>query len=73
MAIGKKSYLICDGCRKTDLVEVIDFVEIVTATGKILHICEHCISEEKYYCRLCGKIHNDDNPCKRQLEEIEAA
>lgn len=38
-----------------------------------IHICMDCFFDEKYYCRLCGKVHDDLSPCKEMLARTDAA
>lgn len=76
MATYTMTYTVCDGCRRSNLHDDIDFLyqETVRKYGQdvTVDICEDCAENDMYYCRLCRRVHSDDNPCERQLEEIKA-
>lgn len=73
------TYTTCDSCFRVAGtgadVEIVSSQTVSTLFGgtRTIDICAECDEAGKYYCRLCERIHTDDNPCEAQLAEIERA
>jgi len=78
MATRTITYTQCDGCLRSTLDDEIEIVSTKAvprpfSPPKTVALCADCVEAEKYYCRLCDRVHTDDNPCDPQLREIERA
>ncbi len=71
------TYTTCDSCFRVagigNGVEIVSSRTVSTLFGgsRTIDICAECDEAGKYYCRLCARVHADDNPCDAQLREIE--
>jgi hypothetical protein len=73
------TFTTCDSCfRVAGIGADVEIVQTQTVTtlfggSRTIDICSTCDEAGKYYCRLCERVHTDENPCDAQLREIEAA
>ncbi len=58
----------CDGCGREDVPMVESFG--FRWSDRWADICEDCWNAEKYICRLCQRVHDDEHLCdqRKQLE-----
>ncbi len=74
----------CDGCGKTNQDGAVNFRSRHSVRGgpglpddeaRTIDLCEECVQADRYYCRFCGGVHDDDHPCeemRRLNAEVEA-
>jgi hypothetical protein len=73
------TYTTCDSCFRVagigNDVEIVKTQTVPTIFGspRTIDICAECDEAGKYYCRLCDRVHTDDDPCDAQLRELERA
>jgi hypothetical protein len=76
MATRTITYTLCDGCFRDTFCDGIEIAQTrarrphIDNDTQTIDLCIVCVDAEKYYCRLCGTVHSDANPCAAQLREI---
>ncbi|HUW12917.1 MAG TPA: hypothetical protein VM537_24535 [Anaerolineae bacterium] len=75
MSTHARTVIECDGCGRNDLddhVQIIGSREVGSVMWpRTVHICADCKDQDRYICRLCNKVHGDDNPCREQIRARE--
>jgi hypothetical protein len=79
MATRTLTYKVCDGCHLNDAqpnpVEIVSTHTVPGVCGpdRTVDICADCDQAGKFFCHLCARVHDDDNPCDAILRRIERA
>ena len=78
MATRTFNYKECDGCHRSERHHELEFassrvVHNVFGQAKTVDICYDCDDAGKFFCHLCAKVHDDDNPCDAILRRTESA
>jgi hypothetical protein len=73
MATRTVTYKRCDGCHKSDLFDGAEFGQSRHKHDEpefnTIDICVECEELERYICRLCWRVHDDDNSCEWVMRE----
>jgi len=81
MATHTRTYRTCDGCGASELDGAVfeyncakypNFASIEDYIPPTIDICQDCVEDEKYFCKLCHEVHDDAHPCDFMRHEIEA-
>lgn len=70
-------YTVCDGCGKNtrdDEIEILQSQRTIawSTISNTIDVCGECTDQDKYICRHCAGVHNDDDPCTKVAEMIHA-
>jgi hypothetical protein len=78
MATRTFNYKECDGCHRSERHHELEFassrvVHNVFGPARTVDICADCDDAGKFFCHLCARVHDDDNPCDAILRRIESS